>query len=178
MFDMATDALILVGLLLIALLLFLILRALQKKDTSIEDLSIEANVQVEDSSSKPQEKREPAPATAAIPPGKPENEQQRLTRMEKELAAREAKVKAQKIKELQERESVIRQKEAEEKVAPPQKAEPAEDLAAQRGRVQEMIKKAEDRYYAGELEERNFKRIISEYQQDLIDIDIKMKKRR
>ncbi|MBD3388264.1 MAG: hypothetical protein GF416_04220 [Candidatus Altiarchaeales archaeon] len=118
--------------------------------------------------------------TSPSPPEK-ETEQQRLKRREKELAEREARVKAEKLKRLAEREHVIRRREEEEAAAKAQqkvKSQPGdrEWIESEKQRIQELIHKAEERFNAGGLTEDHFKKIVAEYQNQLIDLDIRLKR--
>ncbi len=154
-----------VGALVAAGLIVLILRALVGRrgrgfteETAFREAAEETAV-----------KEQPKPE----PPPKPKSERERLSEREKQLADREAKLKAEKVKELEEREKVIGRKEDEVKGVPP---EEVLRLEAERKRIQELIRKAEERFAGGGLEEKNFKRIVSDYQQQLIDIDVKLKR--
>ncbi len=114
----------------------------------------------------------------AKPYARQESESERLKRTEKELAERESKVKAERIRELRERESVIKRRETDE-AAKPVAADAETDtgrLRAERERLEEMVKKAEERFASGELEERNYKMIVSDYQAQILDIDVKIRR--
>ncbi|MFH1055174.1 MAG: hypothetical protein V1744_03645 [Candidatus Altiarchaeota archaeon] len=164
--DSVLDALIVAGLLAIAALVALIIREILKKRAAEEVLA-------EEPITEPQEKNE---VEVAKPPPRQESEPQRLARTEKELGEREARLKAERVKELKERENVIQKREDEEKT-PPKQEPRLDELEAQRKKTQELIRKAEERYYAGELEEKSFKMIVSNYQKQLLDLGIQMKKR-
>ena len=125
--------------------------------------------------SRPEEPEEHRPE----PPPRKESDRERLTRMEKELSEREERVKSEKIRELEERERLIKDRGEEDSMPPEPVPEGEEvDLESERARLQDLIKKTEESYAAGELEEKNFKRIISDYQQQIVDLDVKLKRRR
>jgi hypothetical protein len=179
------DVLVGGGRLAILFLVILILKALRVKQRGGGALSLASNVTAspEPGGSAPEgDAPDQSPAQAMVPK-QPETEQQRLTRMERELAEREAKAKAERVRELAEREAVIKRRQDEEASsakpdAPPEPAKPQDELLDERARVQDLIKRAEESYSSGVLEEKNFKRIVSSYQQQIIDIDIQLKKKR
>jgi len=166
------DGLIALCLLAVLALIILILRELLSKRLHPEAVEVHddagENTATKSGEDKPTER----------PYAREETESERLTRTEKELAERESKSKAEKIRELRERESVIKRREADEAVNP-KDAEAETDtgrLRAERERLEDLIKKAEERFAAGELEERNYKRIVSDYQAQILDIDVNIKR--
>jgi type IV secretory pathway VirB10-like protein len=176
MFETVLDVLIAAGVGIIALLILLILWELYKKFNASSE-GVLASSSSQDLPEAPKDKPDASTAEKPTAPPKQETEAQRLARMEKELSARDAKAKAEKVRELQEREKVIRKRKQEE--AKPQAEEtPKDNLVSERARLQDLIKKAEERYYGGELEEKNFKRIVSSYQQQIIDLDITLRKKK
>ena len=173
--DLLVEALIAVCLLVAAVIVALIAKALisRSQGASADGGEVLAVSEGSSDAAPAASGGEPEPK---MPP-KEESEPQRLARTEKELAERESRAKAEKIRELAEREKVLRKREVEVAAEPPKQQEPVDDLLEERKRMQEMIKRAEERYAAGELEEKNFKRIASDYQQQILDLDIKLKKR-
>jgi len=180
MAELVLEALIWAGLLVIVVLVVLIFKALSSKpalpsgDMALASSGSQSAPSGGDDGDKPQE-------TPSGPPVE-ESEAQRLVRMEKELAEREAKMKAERVSELTERERILLRRRGEEQAAQGQRQEQTpeerDELTSERGRILELIKKAEERYANGELEEKNFKRIVSNYQQQIIEIDIQLKKRK
>ncbi|MBU0762180.1 MAG: hypothetical protein KKD39_04085, partial [Candidatus Altiarchaeota archaeon] len=106
-------------------------------------------------------------------PPRQETERERLERMEKELAMRAEKVKNEKITELEEREKFIFHKNTP---THPAKPKPVDNLLSEKNRLHSLITKAEESYGRGEIEEENFKRIVSDYQKQILDVDVKIKK--
>jgi hypothetical protein len=104
--------------------------------------------------------------------GAPESEAERLRRIENELKDREQKRKAEKIRELEERENIICQRERE--VHHPIERPPTQELETEKIRVQDLIRRAEESYFMGDIEEANYKRIMEDYQRQLLDLDIKI----
>jgi hypothetical protein len=103
---------------------------------------------------------------------RPETETERLARIERELSEREKKAKEEKVRELEDRAKFILQRNEKKPAEDPALAK----LNAEKEKIRLLIKRAEESYEVGELEEKNFKRIVSDYQQQLIDFDIKIKK--
>ncbi|MFH0863230.1 MAG: hypothetical protein V1875_09430 [Candidatus Altiarchaeota archaeon] len=179
MLEWLAEALTVIGLLASLALIILILKALIEKGGKSTHGDVLAVSQVNDTDSNPPEAeefdREEAPA-------RQESESQRLARTEKELAERDAKVKAERVRELQERERLIKRRETDDAaVAAPAASEPdgqKEELSKERQRILELIKKTEERYANGEMQESSFKSILSDYQRQIIDIDIKLRKKK
>jgi uncharacterized membrane protein len=173
MMDMLMQALTIAGLLAILALIALIAKALWEGRGGQELQAEQAFEEAREASEEALGGRKPEPK-----PGR-ESDAQRLARVERELAEREDKAKKEKMADLAEREHVIKMREVEE-AKPPAPPEPEDTLKTQelektRGRIIELMGKAEERYAAGELEESNFKRIMSDYQQQVLDLDVKLK---
>lgn len=167
--------------LLILALLALIVKALferGKQDELLKDDTALAQGTVPDSA-EPQGGGDEV-AREPDAPKRQESEQERLSRMEKELAERESRLKQEKIRELQDKENVIKRREEEEHSAPELERPQLRDdkMGAERTRIQDLIKRVEERYQAGELEEKNFKMILSDYHQQLIDLEVQMRRKR
>jgi hypothetical protein len=178
MFEDILGYLIWAGLLVIVALSALILKALIGGGAARgADMVLASSTQTANGPSNPPAGGSDGDDEPEEAPVREESESQRLTRTEKELGEREAKMKAEKIRELQEREKVVKRREDEEK-APPEPQKPKDELTSEKARLMDLIRKAEERYASGELEEKNFKRIVSSYQQQILDLDIQLKKRR
>jgi len=120
---------------------------------------------------------DPFPGVEDEPEGEPETETERLARIERELAEREAKSKAEKVSELEERAKIIHKKESETDAPDPPSPDIAR-LSEEKKQIEGLIKKAEARFDSGELEEKNFKMILLDYQNQIVDLDIKLRKAR
>ncbi len=170
------------GLIIIVFLIVLIPRTLTEKqnkqtpheedELAVEELSQDTEKQQPPQTNTPKRTPEPEPAT----------EQERLELTRKKLAEREKRMKDEKISELKQKENLIGRKKDENETltyAPPphnQTTPLTEQLEKDKQKIQELITKAEQRFEQGELEEKNFKSIISDYQKQIIDLDIKIKK--
>jgi hypothetical protein len=174
MYEDILDALIVAGVLAVLALIILILKAaLEKRTREGPDQVLASDKGL--GGGEPAKGDEPQ---APLAPPRQESETQRLTRVEKELAGREAKTKGEKLKELLERERLIRMRNEESAQEPAKASQPQDELVGERARVEELIAKAEERFNLGELEEKNFKKIVSDYQEQIIDIDVKLRNKR
>jgi hypothetical protein len=178
MLEWVADILTVIGLLAALALIVLIVRALLKKvlKPRKEDVLAASSVSADSVSDEGREDLDEAPEA----PARQESEPQRLARMEKELAERDAKAKAEKIRELQERERIIKRRQQEDILvaASAEPEEPKDEILKERQKILDLIKKTEERYAGGDMEEKSFKRILSDYQQQIIDIDIQLRKRK
>ena len=176
MFESAVAALTTLGLAAIAVLILLIIKALIDRRGPEGLEAAESFREAQEQSAEAGDLEEPE----AKP--KKETDRQRLTRVEKELAGREARMKAEKMRELGEREHLIRMRG--EEYTPPEPDykldheldQPAAGLEKERERIQELMRKAEGSYASGGLEEEHFKRIMADYQRQILELDVKMRK--
>ncbi len=116
----------------------------------------------------------------------------RLQEKEEELRRVEEKLKARKRKDLEERELELRKKEDEYSKNPETREETARGTATthydierttsrlkqlqdERRRIKKMIELVEERYDRGELNKDSFTKMITEYQRQLVDLDIKIR---
>ena len=125
-----------------------------------------------------------APEEAAPEPEpEPLSERELLAKRESELKKREDRVKSERLRELEQREKMVSSKKSDalfpednEFLTPEEKG--AGEMEAERKKLLDFISKAEDRYARGEISDQNFRRIVSDYQQQLIELDVKIRKQR
>lgn len=119
-----------------------------------------------------------------------------LKRKENDLKSKEVKLKERKKHELEEKEHLLERRHVKEvlkderhKIERSLKAdgedridrmvehqERLDEVRNKRNRVRRMIELAETRYREGKMSEKNFRRIVSDYQKQLIDLDIEEKR--
>ena len=172
----------------IVLLILLIIKSVAEKNAFASNAD-EALASSSDApmDGKPPEKVHETPSDGDLMPeggdddsfeDEPRNERERLERIECELAEKRRKLQAEKIADLKARESQINMKRAEELSESGGLQDSILKLTEEKRHLEELIKKAEKRFEAQEIEEKNFKMIVSEYHDSIIDIDIQIKKAR
>ncbi len=167
------DLLIVAGLLVVVGLMLLIFKAMKDRENLLESgdmelASSDASHNVAPISEEP-ESNQPEPPPQ---PQRPLTERERLEKMEKELAARAEKAKKEKMRELEERERLVKGRDSPETT----EFSSADRLLADKERIQGLIRKAEESYSRGDLGDENFKKIISDYQSQIVELDIKIRK--
>jgi len=112
-----------------------------------------------------------------------ETDRERLIRKERELRERGEKIKAEKRKELEEKERDLERKKISELAKDERKriegiGEEAFDmiklkqLQDERNRILNLIELAESRFQRGGMSEKNFRKIIQDYQNRIVEIDV------
>ncbi len=167
---------IVAGLLIIVLLVLVILKSFMDREFSTPSSDKTLASSADFPSSDDSEGDEGADDEEQEDESEPETERERLLRMETELAEREAKLKAEKVADLEARESYINKRNIEKAEDEPFASDELLKLTEEKKHLQELVKKAEQRFDSGDLEEKNFKMIVSDYQDQIIDIDVKLRK--
>ena len=107
-------------------------------------------------------------------PEKPLDEKELLRMREDDLRKRENRLKEERMKELSQREKFISNRPSA--VEAEQSFGGQDDISTERKRILDFIKTAEERHSRGELSEQNYRMIVSDYRQQLSELDIKSRK--
>jgi len=107
-------------------------------------------------------------------PEKPLDEKELLRMREDDLRKRENRLKEERMKELSQREKFISNRPSA--VEAEQSFGGQDDISTERKSILDFIKTAEERHSRGELSEQNYRMIVSDYRQQLSELDIKSRK--
>lgn len=177
------------GLFVIVILVLAILKALVSREGGSDDvLAVSSDSDVEegempDSESnggeKPQDDDDDSNDGYYDDPTENMSDSEKLKWREDKLAKRAGKIKSEAMAELEEKERLIRLRELELKAdVEAVKPQDMEALLGEREKLSDLIKKAALRFESGDLEERNYKMIVSDYQSKLIELDVQIAKKR
>jgi hypothetical protein len=158
------------GLLIVVALMLMIIKALQDRPHKGTDNLLASSDSVPEKTNEP-ESQDIEEEIIFKQEGEPESERDRLSRLERELQEKYDQVKSEKIRELEEREKLM-----SNSMNPPKKSDEAQAFTSEKAKIQSLIRKAEESYETGELEEENFKKIVSDYQSHIVELDIKIKR--
>ncbi len=118
---------------------------------------------------------EPAPEPELSP-------REKLKKREKDLQERETAMKSEKIRELEEKEKKIFSKAIPDQANPIPDNEiedmPIDSLEEERDRIRKLLDEAEKRFEVGEINEKNFRTIAEDYQKQILNLEIKVKKKK
>ncbi|MFH1403926.1 MAG: hypothetical protein ABIH11_06640 [Candidatus Altiarchaeota archaeon] len=120
------------------------------------------------------------PERPYTPPEPELTPKQKLKKREAELQKREDAMKAERMRELARREKHVETRVTPDTGAATANQDPSspDSFDEERRRVKRLLDDAEKRFASGEISERNFRTITGDYQKQLIDLDVKIKKKR